>query len=109
MSAERVQPISPKEVIDKKLSSIPSEAIEAFNELIAQNTGRANIVVKQEEVVALMVKKGLHREQIFKNGWLDIEDIYRKAGWRVEYDKPGYNEDYEPTFTFRPAKGQTLR
>lgn len=35
---------------------------------------------------------------------LDVEDVYRAAGWEVTYDKPGYNETYDATFTFRSAK-----
>ncbi len=35
------------------------------------------------------------------NHWLDVEDVYREAGWVVEYDKPGYCESYEATFTFK--------
>ena len=34
----------------------------------------------------------------------DVEDIYEKAGWDVTYDTPGYNETYEPKFTFKPSK-----
>lgn len=41
------------------------------------------------------------REQIYENRWLDIEDSYRAVGWHVEYDKPGYCESYEATFTFK--------
>ena len=39
-----------------------------------------------------------------KAGWLDVEGIYRKAGWDVEYDSPGYCEDYPATFKFRKKK-----
>jgi hypothetical protein len=47
-----------------------------------------------------MAAKGLNRNEIFKKGWLDVEEIYGKAGWKVEYDKPGYNEDYAAHFIF---------
>lgn len=107
MSTERVKPLSPKEVAGEKLKSFPNEVLESFNELIIRNAGGGSeqIVVCQQEVIALMVNKGLNRNQIFKNGWLDIEDLYRKAGWKVEYDKPGYNEDYLPYFIFsRPRQ-----
>jgi hypothetical protein len=38
---------------------------------------------------------------MFNKHWFDIEDIYRKAGWAVEFDKPGYNESYESFFVFK--------
>lgn len=43
------------------------------------------------------------RNVVFANKWLDIEDIYREQGWRVDYDKPAYNENYQASFTFAPA------
>ena len=52
------------------------------------------------KVIDLMVKKGLKRDKIFSEGWLNIETVYEDAGWDVYYDKPGYNEDYKPSYTF---------
>ena len=105
MKPEKVKPISPKEVAGEKIRQMPDAVLEAFNELIARG-GSGYVTVMQKDVVALMVKKGLSRSEIFDNGWLDVEDIYRKAGWIVEYDKPGYNETYDAYFTFRPAGGR---
>jgi len=48
-----------------------------------------------------MVDKGLSRQQIYKNGWLNIKTIYRQEGWIVEFEKPDYNGPGEPYFTFR--------
>lgn len=44
------------------------------------------------------------RQEIFDNGWLDIETVYEDSGWSVEYDKPGYNESYEASWTFKPKR-----
>jgi hypothetical protein len=104
MSPERARPLSPKEVSGEKLKNLPDVVIETFNQLIAENDVGGHSVITQKEIVALLVNKGLNKAQIFKNGWLDIEDIYRKAGWKVEYDKPGYNEDYDAFFTFSAKK-----
>ena len=48
--------------------------------------------------------KDVTRSTLFDNNWLDIEPIYRRAGWVVEYDKPAYCEDYPATFTFKLPK-----
>jgi hypothetical protein len=40
------------------------------------------------------------RDAIFEHNWLDIEDIYRQAGWAVEYNAPAYNETFDETFKF---------
>jgi len=96
-----VRPIKPSEVANKKLINFPDAVFEAFNQLIAQNFSGGSAVVKQKDVVALVVGRGIEAEAIYKNHWLDVEDVYRAAGWRVMYDKPAYCEDwYDPYFKF---------
>lgn len=102
------KPIKPSEVADLKTHSIPSEVFEVFNRLIAANWNGTSSTVKQENVVTSLInywaslRRGpLERSRIFAENWLDIEDSYRKAGWKVEYDKPGYNETYDANWTFR--------
>ena len=56
--------------------------------------------MEQGVAVKLMVEKGLNRNEIFNKGWLNIEEVYRSAGWKVNYDKPAYNESYDAYFTF---------
>lgn len=94
------KPITPKEVVSLKKTLIPDAVIESFNELIAENFLGDYSSFKQKDVVARMVAKGLKTADIYKNGWLDIEDIFEKAGWKVDYDKPGYNESYDASFSF---------
>lgn len=95
-----VKPISPDEVLGQKKASIPDVVFEVFNELIAEDYSNGYSSFRQDEVVKRLVKKGLKRAEIFDKGWLDIEGIYRDAGWKVEYDSPGYNEDYPAIFNF---------
>ena len=102
--ANQVKPVSPDEVTKRKAETLPAEVIEAFNELIVQKCANGHGTIKQGDAVALILSKMADREitraDIFKNGWLDVEKVYRAAGWDVVYDKPGYNESYEPTFEF---------
>ena len=56
------------------------------------------IILNAPEGVREIISKAF--EKVFKNKWLDVEEVYRKAGWKVEYDKPGYCEDYEAYFVF---------
>ena len=100
----RILPIRPEEVDSAKLEKFPGEVIESFNVLLVQKAGGDEIHVFEEEVVALMEEKGLDRGEIYKNGWLNIEGLYKQFGWKVTYDKPGYNETYRPSFTFKPLK-----
>ena len=96
------KPITPGEVCKAKKDSLPDEVLEAFNELIAKHWDGSSATIRQKEVVALIKSKlDLKRhDQIYARGWLDVEDVYRKAGWTVTYDKPGYCESYEATFRF---------
>ena len=96
-----VKPITPKEALKLKASTFPDGVIEAFNEVIAKNLDQGYSTFKQKEVLkAIALKMGATQDATCENGWLDVEDIYRKAGWVVEYDKPAYNESYDATFTF---------
>lgn len=101
---EKVRLIRPEEVVLEKKKSLPDKVLAAFNQLIAEKWNGYSATIKQEDVVALMIKKGLKQKQILDKGWLDVEDVYREAGWIVEYDKPGYNESYLATFTFKKPK-----
>ena len=101
-----MKPIKPNEVVAAKAVAMPDEVIQAFNGLIAElyigHTASFTQDVAIDAVVEAFKKarKRVTRAQIFKHNWLDVEDIYRQAGWAVEYDSPGFNEDYEPSFTF---------
>jgi len=98
--AGKVRPIKPCEVAKGKKMVFPDEVLESFNELISQRFSGDSATIQQKDVVKLMIKKGLARKEIFANGWLDVEEVYRSVGWKVEYDKPGYNEAYDANFTF---------
>ncbi|MFA5933232.1 MAG: hypothetical protein WCV81_03125 [Microgenomates group bacterium] len=97
----KVRPISPEEVAKKKIETFPDAVIESFNELIVENDdGRRDIIVKQKDAVKLMESKGLNSAEIYKRGWLNIEEMYRKANWKVGYEKPAMDEDFDAYFTF---------
>lgn len=89
--------ITPEDAEKAKGRSIPPEAFEAFNELIvADLDAHGTATVRQCDVEkAIRAKLGT-----IEMRWLDVESCYRAAGWKVEYDKPGYNETYEATFKF---------
>jgi hypothetical protein len=101
-----IKPISPKEVVDKKRESIPDFVIEAFNQMIAENWDGKESRFRQDEVVTRMflLQKGLTQSEIQEKNLLDVEEIYRKEGWIVEYDKGDYNTSDPSIFTFRKSK-----
>lgn len=110
-------PISPDEVVASKQIQLPDVVIECFNELIAKYwNGRestfnldeaANLIADRVDVSLIAdflsdhnVTVDLKRQAVFQNRWLDVEYVYRANGWKVEYDRPGYNETYPSTFRF---------
>ena len=98
-----VVPITPAEAAKKKISRLPAQVIEAFNELLAENYNKSGITISQDIVVTrIQSKMDISREDIFSNKFLDVEPLYRKYGWDVTYDKPGYNELYTAFYVFTP-------
>jgi hypothetical protein len=100
-----VPPIRPDEVRSRVAHAIPEAVFESFNDLIALHWDGRRATVKQNEVVDLITKRtSAGRQEIFDRHWLDVEEAYRSAGWKVEYDKPAYCETYEAFFVFSRPK-----
>ena len=101
------KPLSPKEAEDRRLKSIPEFVIEAFNEVLTKNLSNGFSRVTQDEVMDLIVPKlpnDMTRQSIYDNKWLDVEPLFREAGWKVTFDKPGYNENYNAFWEFKAAR-----
>lgn len=104
MPAFDASPITPEQVREKKQSLIPPGVFTVVNRFIAENYDEnscSSTVLQRELVSAICNELGVTSDEIYNKRWLDIEGIYRKAGWKVRYDKPGYNEDYDPFFVFK--------
>ena len=96
---EKVMPIKPSEVKSTK----PDVVIEIFNGLIKSFWDGTEAHIKQEDAAALIARRmNISQKEVFNKHYLDIESIYRQAGWEVTYSKPAYNETpYDPYFIFR--------
>ena len=100
----KVDPITPEEALLNPGAGVPDIVIEHVNWMISQKMRGNSATIYQKDIVAELVSVGIPKEKIYENNWLDIEDLYRSRGWKVEYDKPGYNESGEAYFRFT-AKG----
>ena len=94
-----VKPISPRDIARSK--NFPDEAIEAFNELIANNFRYGKSTVYQDQLNKLIRSKYSSFTDIifFSEHELNIEYLYRSQGWNVQ----GYisiDKEYEPIFVF---------
>jgi hypothetical protein len=88
-------PIKPEDVVPLRSKNIPDWVIEAVNRLIVAKWKGDQAIVYQEEIVKQYLGDG-----DFDYHWLNFEDIFREAGWKVVYDKPHYSESYKAHFTF---------
>ena len=87
--------ISPADASDG--SAIPDLVYDVVNEMLREGKRR----LEQNEVVErIRARAGVERSAVFQNGWLEFDDAYRAKGWKVAYDKPGYNESYGAFWEF---------
>jgi hypothetical protein len=101
-----IAPITPGDVAAGAAGAVPDFVLQAFNELLAQKARNGSARITQNEVIERIISLSptpLPRQQIFDKNWLDVESIYRAAGWKVRYDKPGYCENYDAYFEFKKA------
>ena len=101
-------PMKPDELGQYQAKYIPEGVFEVFNKAIATGWSGYSATLKQEEIMTAIIEKmGMSaddRSLIFDRGWLNIEEAYRNAGWKVVYDKPGYNESYGANWVFTKTK-----
>jgi hypothetical protein len=97
-----VKPLTPAEANIAKASSIPDGVIAAVNELLAEQGNRSHIILYQDDVMdrVLAHMDSVTRQEVFKNKWLDFENLFQSVGWAVEYDSPAYNESYKAHWIF---------
>jgi hypothetical protein len=95
-----MKPIRPSQVQERKVE-IPDVVIECVNKMIQSEWSGFQSKIYQKDLVNKIIESSVFtREEIFAKHYLDFEYLYKKAGWKVVYDKPAYNEDYEAYFVF---------
>lgn len=105
MNNKAIKPISPKEIMENLDEIIPNAVIQAVNELLKEKYRGSEVTIKQKDIVSRAVSiDNKLAGKIIENKYLDFESLYEKSGWKVSYDKPGYNESYDAFFKFSPKK-----
>lgn len=89
--------------VAKAQREFPDFVIDAFNQCILAAMLDGKDEVEQEEVIMRMLSLNpeLKRQEIFDNHFLDVEDYYRSAGWKVVYYKPAYYEEWKAFWEFK--------
>lgn len=100
--ANAVKPITPAEAQAAKEAMIPDFVVAAVNRLLSEKwKGKGYVTLTQNEVIAEIQKeRDITSGELFDNDFLDFEPYFRKAGWKVSYDKPAYYESYEAHWEF---------
>jgi hypothetical protein len=95
------KPITPHEVVTSRQLSLPDVVFEVFNTAISDAWNGSLSTVMQKPVAAMIASRlDISTDEVYKRGYMDVEPIYRNAGWKVKYEKPGYNESGEAFFEF---------
>lgn len=98
--AKPIKPISPQEIV-KPIPEQFNLVIESFNELIGENFNGVSSKFLANDVVNLIIEKtSCERNEVYKNGYLDIESIYEPHGWIVEYDQPSIGDSFPAYYKF---------
>lgn len=101
--------ITPDEVVKLKSEVFPGEVITAFNNAIALAwNGHSSTVFAADVAAEIANKLSIPVSKVYELNYLDVEPIYRDAGWDVRYDKPGYDESYRSHFIFRKTSKSYL-
>lgn len=101
------QAIRPDQALAAKTSNIPAYVIEAANDLLVSKislSGEATFTVP--ELADLAIEKAraqgepISHDKLFENKWLDIEPVFREAGWKVKFIKTPYYDSNPDSFVF---------
>ena len=94
-----MKPLSPDEV---KNSGFPDSIIKIVNDAIKKNFKRGKAILYQDSLaVTMSCFLGISRDIVFKNGYMDFEQLYRDQGWIVEYYSPDRDETWKALFIFK--------
>jgi hypothetical protein len=100
-------PIKPSEVQKVKDSKLPEEVFQVFNDLIVENwDGNSATFYKDEANKRVAKALNISGQEVYNRNLLDVETVYRKAGWKVEYDSPSIGDNYEANFTFSKKRSR---
>jgi hypothetical protein len=98
---KRVEPIKPKDILDNLEDVIHPAVVQAVNELLKEQFRGGSCTIKQKDIESRAKKiSGVTSTEIYDKKWMDFEPIFRKAGWKVSYNSPDRDEDFDSYFSF---------
>lgn len=95
-----VNPIRPEEVAANR--KLPDVVMTAWNLMIAEKFDGQTAYIKQDDIVVKIADAmDVTRSVVFEKNWLEIEDMYRAAGWKVIYNKSMTGDNFDSHFIFK--------
>ncbi len=101
---KRGAPAGPDDLPPAQKREIPPFVFDVVNKLLAEAEDREFIKLELYLVKQSILSNMPTDEGPFHADWLDFEQAYRDAGWKVIYDRPPWNEDYDACYLFEPLK-----
>lgn len=95
---------SPNDAIARHGETIPEEILGIVNDFLVARVHRKSFIISQQEIVDKLSLTSITEAEALDKGWFDFEDAYRRRGWRVTYDRPGFNESYGAFWRFQVAR-----
>ena len=97
--------LKPEDISDSKEEYIPDVVFDVVNALITQEWNGRSACIKQKDIIEKIGQiSDLTKDIIYKKNYLDIENVYRKNGWEVEYESPAWGESFDAYFEFTKPK-----
>lgn len=81
----------------------PIDPLKIIEELKCRLPAYVDVVPSDLVQSAVAAAPAERRRQIEKNGWCDLEHLYLKAGWEIEFDCATHLES-DATFLFRSRR-----
>lgn len=103
--SDLIVPLTPEVAMQSHYKNVPGKVIECWNKCIQENLQVRGKKVSSRfllEELSDKIKQEMEcsHDEAQKKGWFDLEDVFRKQGWKVSYDQPGYNESYKAHYEF---------
>lgn len=104
--SESTQPITPREIEDNLCDVFPEVVIQAFNELIKEHyrvQGKTTFTLNEVIKKIKKIDSSAKTDKLLEQGKLDIELLYEKYGWDVEFHSPDRDESFVSYFSFEKS------
>lgn len=105
-----MNPITPKELAKKVGCHIPKDIIKAFNNYLEENSELDDNVVtcriELDAIVKYITKcTNFSSNDLYDKNYLDVEPVFRRAGWEVTFHKSPYYDTSPSFYVFSAVVG----